>query len=125
MKKQTALFGVIMALNAQAAPLMNFFELGVAQGKTAKYDQVAEHNIGTSIANEKGTLAMYSVKQQANPEMAYMVEIYADEAAYQAHRETPHFKDYLQQAADMVADKQFTAVQTTYLANQGQLHFIR
>lgn len=232
MKKQTALFGVIMALNVQAAPLMNFFELGVAQGKTAKYNQVAEHNIGTSIANEKGTLAMYSVKQQDNPEMAYMVEIYAndaayqihrnspqyqafvkvspeiltahkkrmalvpqflgdkkvkqtaatqarlvsvtikpehnaafskivraemaqslqaehgvlamyaatrqdvsnqwiffeiyaDEAAYQAHRETPHFKDYLQQAADMVADKQFTAVQTTYLGNQGQLHFIR
>ena len=53
MKKQTALFGAIMALNAQAAPLMNLFELGVAQGKTAKYDQVTEHNIGTSIANEK------------------------------------------------------------------------
>lgn len=95
MKKQTALFGVIMALNAQAAPLMNLFELGVAQGKTAKYDQVAEHNIGTSIANEKGTLAMYSVKQQDNPEMAYMVEIYADDAAYQIHRNSPQYQAFV------------------------------
>lgn len=211
---------------------MNFFELGVAEGKTVKYDQVAKHNISTSIANEKGTLAMYSVKLQANPEIAYMLEIYADnaayqihrdssqyqafakvspeiltdhkkrtalvpqflgdrkikqtattqsrlvsltvkpehniqfskiiqaemaqslkvedgvlamyaatkqdslndwiffeiyadEAAYQAHRETLHFKDYLKQTDKMIADKHYTAIQTAYLGNQGQLHFIR
>lgn len=215
-----------MALNTQAAPLMNLFELGVAEGKTVKYDQVAKHNISTSIANEKGTLAMYSVKLQANPEIAYMLEIYADnaayqihrdssqyqafakvspeiltdhkkrtalvpqflgdrkikqtsttqtrlvnvivkpehniqfskiiqaemaqslkvedgvlamyaatkqdspndwiffeiyadEAAYQAHRETPHFKDYLKQTDKMIADKHYTAIQTAYLGNQG------
>lgn len=220
-----------MALNTQAAPLMNLFELGVAEGKTVKCDQIAKHNISTSIANEKGTLAMYSVKLQANPEIAYMLEIYADntayqihrdssqyqefakvspeiltdhkkrtalvpqflgdkkikqtattqtrlvnvtvkpehniqfskiiqaemaqslkvedgvlamyaatkqdspndwiffeiyadEAAYQAHRETSHFKDYLKQTDKMIADKHYTAIQTAYLGNQGQLHFI-
>ena len=104
MKKQTALFGVIMALNAQAAPLMNLFELGVAQGKTAKYDQVAEHNIGTSIANEKGTLAMYSVKQQDNPEMAYMVEIYADDAAYQIHRNSPQYQAFAKVSPEILTN---------------------
>ncbi len=27
------------------------------------------------------------------------------QAAYQAHRETPHFKDYLKQTDKMIADK--------------------
>lgn len=231
-KKLTVLLGGFMALNTYAAPLINLFELGVAQGKTAQYNQVAKHNISMSIANEKGTLAMYSVKQKDNPEIAYMVEIYADDAAYQihlnspqyqtfaktspeiltdhkkrialepqflgdkkiqqpstatprlihmvvkpeyndefnkiiraemaqslkvengviamyastrrdapnewvffeiyadelayqAHRQTLHFQDYLKQTADMVVDKQDIAVQATYLNNQGQLHFTR
>lgn len=86
-----------MALNTQAAPLMNLFELGVAEGKTVKYDQVAKHNISTSIANEKGTLAMYSVKLQANPEIAYMLEIYADNAVYQIHRDSSQYQAFANQ----------------------------
>ncbi|BFQ92951.1 hypothetical protein [Gallibacterium anatis] len=50
------------SLNVQAAPVMNFFELGIAQGQHAEFNQVGKHNIDTSIANEKGTLAMYAVQ---------------------------------------------------------------
>ena len=108
-----------MALNAQAAPLMNLFELGVAQGKTAKYDQVAEHNIGTSIANEKGTLAMYSVKQQANPEMAYMVEIYADGAAYQIHRNSPQYQAFVKVSPEILtAHKKRMALVPQFLGDK-------
>ena len=93
-----------MALNTQAAPLMNLFELGVAEGKTVKYDQVAKHNISTSIANEKGTLAMYSVKLQANPEIAYMLEIYANNAAYQIHRDSSQYQAFAKVSPEILTD---------------------
>lgn len=105
MKKLTALLGLTMAITATAAPMMNIFELGVQQGKTAKYDSVAEHNISTSIQNEKGTLAMYSVKSKDEPNLAYMVEIYANDAAYEAHCETPHFKAYIPYVGALIAEK--------------------
>ena len=68
---------------------------------------------------------MYAATKQDSPNDWIFFEIYADEAAYQAHRETPHFKDYLKQTDKMIADKHYTAIQTAYLGNQGQLHFIR
>ena len=46
---------------------------------------------------EDGVLAMYAATKQDSPNDWIFFEIYADEAAYQAHRETPHFKDYLKQ----------------------------
>ena len=39
----------------------------------------------------------------------------------------PHIlkTNYLKQTDKMIADKHYTAIQTAYLGNQGQLHFIR
>ncbi|WAX72324.1 hypothetical protein [Gallibacterium anatis] len=59
MKKILTTLALAASLNVQAAPAMNFFELGIAQGQHAEFNQVGKHNIDTSIANEKGTLAMY------------------------------------------------------------------
>ena len=108
-----------MALNTQAAPLMNLFELGVAEGKTVKYDQVVKHNISTSIANEKGTLAMYSVKLQANPEIAYMLEIYADNAAYQIHRDSSQYQAFAKVSPEILTDhKKRTALVPQFLGDR-------
>ena len=81
MKTLALLMTTLFTLSVQAAPVFNIFELGIAPSKTAQYDAVGKHNIQTSIANEQGTLAMYSVKCKSNPNMAYMVELYANDAA--------------------------------------------
>lgn len=104
MKILTALLGLTMAITANAVPMMNIFELGVPQGKAAQYDAVAEHNISTSIQNEKGTLAMYSVKSKTNPNLAYMVEIYADENAYEIHRTSPQYSAFLKASPEILTD---------------------
>ncbi len=101
----------------------NVFELGIQQGKNAQYDTVGENNIRTSIQDEKGTLAMYSVKQKDDPNMAYMVEIYANDEAYEKHRQTAHFNDYLKQTEKMVVNKQMIDIAPAYLGNKGELHF--
>ena len=87
--------------------------------KTAQYDAVGKHNIQTSIAGEQGTLVMYSVKRKDNPNMAYMIELYADDAAYQAHRATSHFQHYLRDTGAMIADKTFYEIAPSELGNKG------
>lgn len=87
-----------------ASPVFNIFELGVQPGQAAAYDAVGEHNISRSVSGEAGTLAMYSVRQQANPHMAYMFEIYADDAAYQVHIQSPQYKEFLRRSPDILTE---------------------
>ena len=104
MKTLALLMTTLLTLSAQAAPVFNIFELGVQPEKTAQYDAVGKHNIQTSIAGEQGTLAMYSVKRKDNPNMAYMIELYADDAAYQAHRATPQYAEFAKQSPQILTN---------------------
>ena len=90
-----------------------------------QFSKIIQAEMAQSLKVEDGVLAMYAATKQDSPNDWIFFEIYADEAAYQAHRETPHFKDYLKQTDKMIADKHYTTIQTAYLGNQGQLHFIR
>ncbi|MFU2048516.1 hypothetical protein C3007_08905 [Avibacterium gallinarum] len=119
MKQIMTALALSASLSVQAAPIMNFFELGIAEGQNAVYQQVAQHNIQTSLKNEKGTLAMIALQSQDNPQIGYMLELYADETAYQAHRQTPHFQAYLKDTAAMLESKDYRTVQPLYLGNQG------
>ncbi|MBF0750933.1 antibiotic biosynthesis monooxygenase [Pasteurella sp. WM03] len=100
----TALLGLTMAITANATPMINIFELGVKKGAEVQYHAVAEHNISTSIRNEKGTLAMYSVKSNTDPNIAYMVEIYADQKAYETHRTSPQYQAFLTASPEILTD---------------------
>ena len=104
-------------LGAQAAPVVNLFELGIRQGQAVQYDEVGKHNITTSINTEQGTLAMYSMKQKAQPNMAYMFEIYADEQAYQTHIQSAQYKVFLQASPTILTDhKKRISLEPQFLA---------
>ena len=110
----TLIFGT-----THAAPILNLFELGIQPGQTATYDAVGQNNISASVGNEAGTLAMYSVKQKNDPHMAYMVEIYADDAAYQTHTASPQYKEFLRRSPDILtAHKKKIALVPQYLADK-------
>ena len=51
---------------------------------------------------EPGVLALYAVADKERPNEITILEIYADEAAYQTHIATPHFRKYKQGTRDMV-----------------------
>ena len=48
-----------------------------------------------SVRVEPGVLAIYAVAEKDNPTRLRFFEIYADEAAYNSHRESAHFKKYV------------------------------
>lgn len=51
---------------------------------------------------EPGILTLYAVAEKENPNKVTILEIYADEAAYQKHIKTPHFIKYKEGTLDMV-----------------------
>jgi len=59
-----------------------------------RFEAAITEEIETSVRVEPGVLALYAVYDKADPSRVTVFEIYADETAYRAHLETPHFKTY-------------------------------
>ena len=74
-----------------------------------------------TIEKENGVLALYAATDKDQPNQWHFFEIYANDAAYQAHRKTAHFQKYLQETADLLQDKTFIEITPTLLMNQGGL----
>ena len=120
--KAVLLTAVITAMSAHAQPVFNIFELGVQADKATAYDTVGENNITRSITNEPGTLSMVSVKDKENPNLAYMIEIYADDAAYRTHLASPQYKVFAEQAPSILTDHKLRLSLTAqYLGDKGSL----
>ena len=59
--------------------------------------------VGTvSMATEPGVVGLFSMQDKSDPCMVYILEVYADWDAYQAHLQTAHFKKYKEGTAAMV-----------------------
>lgn len=78
-------------------------------------------NMETSLAQEEGVLAMYAVRDNEDTNHWYFFEVYADEAAYQIHRDTAHFQTYLEETKDIVVDKELLDLANDTSMTQGRL----
>ena len=68
----------------------------------ASYKALLKEEIEASIQKELGVLTLYAVFERQRPNHLTILEMYADEAAYQAHVKTPHFLKYKQGTLAMV-----------------------
>ena len=55
-----------------------------------------------SVAKEPGVVCIFPMQQKENPNIIRIVEIYRDEAAYNAHLQTPHFRAYKEGTPHMI-----------------------
>jgi quinol monooxygenase YgiN len=68
----------------------------VQPGKGAAVD-AALKRMAPLVAESEPGCSLYQVsRSQDNPDLLLLYEVYADEAAIQAHRETPHFKEIIE-----------------------------
>ncbi len=56
----------------------------------------------TSVKVEPGVLTLFSMQTKEDPCKIYILEIYADQEAYQSHIQTAHFKKYKEGTTKMV-----------------------
>ena len=66
------------------------------------YKSALKEEIEAAILIEPGVLALNAVSEKNHPTHLTILEIYANDDAYKAHLQTPHFKKYKNATKDMV-----------------------
>ncbi|TGE20835.1 putative quinol monooxygenase [Hymenobacter metallicola] len=67
-----------------------------------RYKALLQEGVEAAMKKEPGVLTLYAVFEKKRPNHVTILEVYADEAAYQAHIITPHFLKYKQGTLAMV-----------------------
>lgn len=77
-------------------------ELEIDSSQLSAYRDALKEEISTSIRVEPGVLTLYAVAVKGHPEQIRIFETYANQAAYEAHIQTSHFKKYKAETQGMV-----------------------
>lgn len=96
------LFGDDIPVREYGERIVRLAEIEVFQGKLEDYMGFASEVGLVSMASEPGVIALFSMQDKADPCKIYILEVYADREAYQAHLQTAHFRKYKEGTADMV-----------------------
>lgn len=82
--------------------IVRIAELEIDPAQLDTYKALLADEIAASIRLEPGVLMLHAVSLDEAPEKIRLLEVYADEAAYQDHLATPHFQRYKTLTASMV-----------------------
>jgi quinol monooxygenase YgiN len=94
------------ALAAQTnEPLVRIAELEIDPAQAAAYQAAVREEIEASLRVEPGVLAIYAVAEKDHPNRFRFFEIYADDAAYRKHIDSPHFRKYAEATKSMIVSK--------------------
>ena len=99
-----AVLGALVGTAAQTIkqPLVHIAELEIDPGQLPAYRNALKKEIATSIRVEPGVLSLYAVSVKDQPSQVIIFETYKDQAAYESHLQTPHFKKYKAETQGMV-----------------------
>jgi len=80
--------------------------LDVDPAQLDAYKAALHEEVEIALRVERGVLRLEAMAEKENPAHITLVEVYADEAAYQAHLQTPHFLRYKTRTKEMVKSLQ-------------------
>ena len=96
------LFGADIPVREYGDRIVRLAEIEVYPDKLDEYLAFAKEVGTVSMSVEPGVIGLFSMQDKANPCKVYILEVYADNEAYQAHLKTAHFKKYKEGTAQMV-----------------------
>ena len=82
--------------------MVRMAELEIDPDKLEEYRALLTEEIEASVAQEDGVLSLIAVSIWDNPSKIRILEVYADQEAYEAHLRTAHFLKYKNGTSDMV-----------------------
>ena len=105
---------------AQAGGLyVNAVDLVIIPSEMPKFLEAIKEN-GANSVKEPGCRE-FNISVIANrPNHVFLYEVYDNEAALNAHRQTEHFKKYQAATANMIADRNVRAMSTVALNAKGR-----
>lgn len=86
-------------------PVVRIAELEIQPAQLDRYLEIVKEEMDTSVRLEPGVLALYAVAEKDKPYRLRFFEIYADEAAYQSHIQSPHFRKYFDSTQSMITSR--------------------
>ena len=86
-------------------PFVRIAELEIDPTQFVRFKASAKEQIEAAVRVEPGVLALYAVFVKDNPALIRVFEMYADEEAYRAHLDTPHFKRFREETNDIVKSR--------------------
>lgn len=96
------LFGADIPVRAYGERIVRLAEIVVDPKRLDDYLAFAKEVGTVSMATEPGVIGLFSMQDKENPSKIYILEVYADRLAYEAHIRTAHFRKYKEGTADMV-----------------------
>ncbi|MCV9944223.1 MULTISPECIES: putative quinol monooxygenase [unclassified Rhizobium] len=91
-------------------PVVRMAELEIDPETLESYRALLKEEIEASVALEDGVLSLSAVSIRDTPNRIRILEVYADQKAYEAHLRTPHFLKYKNQTVHMVTSLTLTEV---------------
>ncbi|RMG71069.1 MAG: antibiotic biosynthesis monooxygenase [Bacteroidetes bacterium] len=82
--------------------MVRIAEIEVDSVYREEYLAILQEEAAASVRLEPGVICIYPMFERASPTSIRLVEIYADQAAYEAHLQTPHFQRYKTSTLHMV-----------------------
>ena len=82
--------------------VVRFARLEIDSTQLDEYMLFLKEGIEQAVELEAGVLTMYAVQEEGNPSRITVLEIYANDSAYQSHLNTPHFQKYKTGTLEMV-----------------------
>lgn len=79
--------------------------LQIKNDQLAAFIEAVKEEMEAALRIEPGVVAIYAVADKNDPTKMTFFEMYADENAYQIHRNTPHFQKYFHTTKDMIVDR--------------------
>ncbi|MFN4209462.1 MAG: putative quinol monooxygenase [Devosia sp.] len=96
--------------------MVRIAEIEVHPDQLDAYNLLLAEEIAASVEREPGVLMLHAVAHSDAPHYIRILEVYASQAAYQSHIQTPHFLKYKLGTADMVTALRLIEVDPILLA---------
>ena len=82
--------------------LVRISEIEILPEHLEAYNTILKDEASASVKLEPGVIAIFPMYEQKNPTQLRIIEIYANNAAYQSHLKTPHFLHYKTNTLHMI-----------------------
>ena len=105
-------------LGEGALPQVRVADLQIDPERMAEYRAAVTEEIDTSMKTEPGVRAIYAMALASDPGALRFFEIYADEAAYQSHIASPHFRKYVEATKDLITARRLTLTKPIVLQSK-------
>jgi len=101
-------------------PFVRVAELEIDPAQLEGYKAAVREEMETSVRDEPGVLAIYAVAERDNPSRLRFFEVYADEAAYNAHIGSAHFQKYVTTTKGLIVSRRLIDAVPVQLSAKGR-----